>query len=95
MHGDNVGSAGHEFCDVAERVDNHQVDIEQQIRHSPECFHNGHAKREVRHEIAIHHVNMQGPCAPHFQPGNLAGEICEIARKQRRQNRVGLLTKLR
>ena len=56
--GDDVAPGLGEGRDIGIDRRDHQVNVEGQRGVWPQCAHNIGPDREIRHEMAVHHVNM-------------------------------------
>jgi hypothetical protein len=62
------------------------VHIERLPRVASHRFDNHRPERDIRHEAAVHHVDMNPVGAARIDGANLVGEIPEIRRQDRRRN---------
>ena len=58
VEGDRVAARIDEFVDVAARLRDHQVRVEGQARDAAERLDGSRAEGQVRHEVAVHDVEM-------------------------------------
>ena len=65
---------------IEERVDgrDHQMDVERLVQCAAECLHHGRADREVRHEMAIHHVDVDPVRARFVDRAHFLAELREV-----------------
>ena len=84
MDGDDVGAGFGEG--VEERIDgrDHQMDVERLLRVRPERLHDRGTDRQVRDEMAVHHVDMDPVGAGLVDRANLLAEPGEICREDGR-----------
>ena len=66
VHVDEVGARARERLDEAIRLDDHQVEVERQRRRRAERLHDRRADRDVRDELAVHHVDVNHVGARHL-----------------------------
>jgi len=69
------------------RLVQHQMDIQQEVRHGPDFFDHDGPEREVRHEVAVHDIEVEEIGPGVLDPGDLIGQVGEIRRQNRRGNR--------
>ena len=77
-----------ECFEVARGLRNHQMRIERQPGYLAHRFQHRHADREVRHEMPVHHVEMNQVGAGLFDPANLFAQAREVGGQNRRRNFV-------
>ena len=67
MKGDDVRARVGKIVDVGKRVGNHEVDVKGLVGVGAHPFDNGSAEGEVRHKVAVHHVEVHpvGACLVH------------------------------
>src|SRR3546814_10189421 len=58
MHGDDVGAGLGEGFDIGIDGGDHQMYVEHPVGVGPQGRHHTGAKRDVRHEVAVHDVDM-------------------------------------
>ena len=58
VHQKRVRSGLRKFVDEKIGIENHQVRFQRQARHSSQRLDNHRAQRKVRHEMSVHHVNV-------------------------------------
>ena len=83
VHGARVGAGLGEVVEQVTRVVDHQVAVEVQVGARPQALHHRRADREVRHEVAVHHVDVQ-QVGLRADPVDLGGELGEVGRQDRR-----------
>jgi hypothetical protein len=78
---------------IEKRVDrrDHQVDVERLGRMRPQRLHHRRADRDVGHEMAVHHVDMDPVGAPPRRSRDLLAQLGEIGGKDRGEMRTGLV----
>lgn len=81
MNADLVGPRVGKSLQMALRLDDHQVNVQRQRRHAAHRAHDQRPHRDVRHELPIHHINMN-----QITPGglgflNLLAQPGEIGRE--------------
>ena len=69
---------------VACRVGDHQMHIEWQVGDAATGFDDGEAIGDVRHEVAVHDIEVQGTRAGRFDSADLAFQVAKIAEQERR-----------
>ena len=78
------------FSNVVEegllRVFDHQMNIQFQLRSVPNRLNHRGSKGEIRHKMAVHHIQMKDPCSGFFQDANVALEVHKICSQQGRNN---------
>ena len=86
MNRDPRRSGVDERLDVAIGVENHQVHVERNLGHLVDGLHDQRSERDVRHEMAVHDVQVQQVGATPFDLGDLRCQRGEIGREKRRRN---------
>jgi hypothetical protein len=81
-----IGSGLDKCTEIALRLNDHQVHIKRLLRAASHRFDNHRAERNIRHEAAVHYVNVDPVGASQIDGTNLVGEMCEIRRQNRRRN---------
>ena len=81
-----IGTGLSKVGDIALRLDDHQVHIQRLLRVASHRFDNHRPERDIRHEMAVHDVDMNPVCACRVDGANLVGEVPEIRRQDRRCN---------
>ena len=81
MDRDSGGSGVDEVLEVAIRFLNHQVHVERDGRHLVDRPHDQRAERDVRHEVAVHHVEVQEVGAAALHALDFGCERPEISRE--------------
>jgi hypothetical protein len=61
------------------RIADHQVHVEGQARDLPQGAHDGRANRDVRHEVAVHHVHVDVICAGGLGALDFLGQASEVS----------------
>ena len=59
VHGAAVGPGVAEGLEVAGRLGDHQVGVEEQVGMVPEGCHHGRADRQVGDEVPVHHIDVE------------------------------------
>ena len=79
MEGDDVGTAVRERVDIAFRLRYHHVDVKDQIRSGTDAFDHRHAQGDLRHEHAVHDIDVgiTGTGPGGFR--HVSGQIAEIS----------------
>jgi hypothetical protein len=73
--------------DPALGVLDHQVDVERQRRRAPHRLDHDRPDRQVRHEVAVHHVDVD--VVRRADGGDLLGEPPEVGGQDRRRDADG------
>ena len=79
MHHDLVCTGCGKIFNIGFRMIYHQMAVKKHPGHVPDFFHHRRAKGQVRHKIAVHHINMHPVGAGLFYLPDLvsqAGKIC-------------------
>ena len=85
-HEQRIGAGPGKNIEIAFRLDNHQVYIERLLRVASDRFDNHRSERDIRHEAAVHDVNMDPVGASRIDGTDLLGKMPEIRRQDRRCN---------
>ncbi len=64
----------------------HQMDVQRQVGDSPQCRHQTGAESEVRHEVPIHHVDVDPVGSALLDQRHLVGELGEVGAQYARRN---------
>src|SRR5262245_6831500 len=83
VHGDHGGPGLYERLEVTVRFLDHEVNIQGHLHNLPDGLHHRHANRQIRDEMAVHHVHVDEIGTAALHRSNLCSEDAEI----RRQNR--------
>src|SRR6185295_11970828 len=75
---DRVAAGVEVLLDVAGRVGDHQVRVERQSGPAPEGLDGLRPEREIRHEVAVHHIEMDAIGALPLGAGHGVGEVPEV-----------------
>ena len=81
-----IGAGLGEVREIALRLDDHQMHIERLLRGASHRLDNHRSDRDVRHEAAVHHVDMDPVGSRRIDGANLLGEPPEIRRQDRRRD---------
>jgi hypothetical protein len=65
-------------ADVAFRLLDHQVDIEGKLRAFPQVSDHGRPDGDVRHETAVHHVDVDPVCSGPLHGGDFFSKPAEV-----------------
>src|ERR1051326_1667745 len=79
---DHVRAGVEERADVELRLLDHQMTVERQRRRLADGLHDHRSDRQVRHEVAVHHIEVQEVGAG-FDVTNLVAELREVSGKNR------------
>ena len=81
MHQQMIGAGAREGVEIALRLDDHQMHVDRLLGGAPHRLDHHRADRQVRHEAAVHHIDMDpvGP-GPVDRP-HLLAEPPEIGRQ--------------
>ena len=86
VDGENVGPRlGEGVEELIDRRD-HQMDVERLCRVRTQRLHDGGTDGEVRHKMAVHHVDMDPVGAGLIDCAHFFPELCEIGGEDRRSN---------
>ena len=83
MNGDRIGACLDECADVLARIFDHQVRVERQLRDFADRLHHRDADRQIGHEMAVHHVEMDRVGAGCFDLANFVAESSEVSGENR------------
>ena len=83
VHRHHRGARLHERVDVAIRVRDHQVDVERHLGDPLERLHDRRADRDVRHEMAVHDVDVNQIGAAALDGGD---GVCRAPRSRPRES---------
>ena len=92
VHGDAVGAGLGERLEVAVGIGDHQVQLEREVGHASQRPHGVGAEGEVRHEDAIHHIDVQPFGTTALERGDGVGEVPEVGGQHARGQRDGAVT---
>ncbi len=81
VHQDLIGSGFDEHGRVTVWIRDHEVYIDGHARDFPERSKNRRTHREIRHEMAIHHIEMEHPATHSFELPDLVAQAREICRE--------------
>ena len=83
VEGNRIGPGLGEPLGVAVGVRQHQVDVEAEFDGPADGGNHVGSKRQVRDEVAVHDVDMQGVAARGLGPPGAVREVAEIGGQQR------------
>jgi hypothetical protein len=83
VNGHNLGSEPAILLERLLGLLDHQVHLERHGRRLPHRLDHNRPVCELRHEAAVHHVEMQSLGPGLLEPLHLAGQVAEIAEEQR------------
>ena len=86
VHRDHRGAGVGERLDVAIGIRDHQVDVERHRGDALERLDDRRADRDVRHEVAVHHVDVNQIGAAALDRGDRVAERGEVGREDRRRD---------
>ena len=86
MNRDSIAAGLKKIIEIPIRIGNHQVGIKRKIRQPPQRRNHHGAIREVRHEVAIHHIQMQQARTGIVQQLDLSPQIAEVTLQHRRSD---------
>ena len=78
MHRDDVGRMLQIPGKLFERVGNHQVHVERQLRDLLQAGNKRHAERKIRHKMTVHDIDMHEGGTAFFDFGHITGHIHEV-----------------
>ena len=79
MHGDDIGAAVRKFREIPVRILNHEMHVEDPVRHRTERADHRHAEGDRRNEGTVHHVDMDILRAGPVHREDVIGKVCEIS----------------
>ena len=82
MIGTGLGKGG----EMAFRLDDHQMHVERLLRAAAHRLHDQRPDRDIRHEAAVHDVDMNPVGAGRLDGANFIGKMSEVRRQDRRRN---------
>ncbi len=82
MHRHTVCAGAREGLEELTGVGHHEMAVEEELSVAADRLDDGRPEGDVRHEVAVHHVDMQ-PVRPSLDRGDLVGEDAEVGRKDR------------
>ncbi len=82
VDGDAVSTRTDEITDVADRIGDHQMNIEKQLGVRTEGGNDRGAERDVGDKDAVHDIEMQPICTCRFHGGDVCLKICKVCCKQ-------------
>jgi hypothetical protein len=99
MHGDDVGASLGEGFEIRVARRDHQMHVDGFFGQRPQRLDDRRADRNVRHEVPVHHVDMDPVGAGRLDRAHFLAEPREIGRQDRGCNyqgpRHGILQKVR
>ena len=72
------------------RIRDHQVHVERNLRHFLDRLDYRRADRKVRHEMSVHHIDMEQVGTGSFDSRNFVGQAHEIRGEDGRGNQRGM-----
>ena len=84
MHGDDVGAGLGEGLEIGVARRDHQMHVERLLGVGPDRLHDVRPDRDVRHEVAVHDVDMDPVGAGGIDGADLLAELREIRGEDRR-----------
>ena len=81
MEGNEVGAAFFEVGDIFLRLTDHDVDIKKQAANGADAPDDRHPEGDIRHKVAVHHVDMEPVGAALFYAVQFVGQAGKIRRK--------------
>ena len=78
MHGHDACAAVAHLGDELLGLDNHQVHVQWLVAQSLHMFDDGKAKRDVGHENAVHHVEVQQVGLAAVDHIDVLGEVAKV-----------------
>ena len=81
VHARDVGARFEKPRQLVERVVDHEVHIERDVRQLRELLHHGNAHGEVGNEMPVHHVDVDIARARLLDHADIAAEVHEVSRK--------------
>ena len=84
VHREDVGPQIGKGLDVPVGVDNHQVHVQRLLGMSSNGLHHGHAKTDVGHKHAVHHIEVEPMRIGGIDPFHIALKVGKIGGEKRR-----------
>jgi hypothetical protein len=81
MDRDDAGARPGERLEISVRLGHHQVDVQGQPGHTPHRGHHRRADGEVRHEMPVHHVEVDLVGAAPLDRGDSVAESGKVGRQ--------------
>lgn len=81
MHGDDVGACLGEGFEIGIARRDHEMDVERLLGDGPQRLHDVGADGDVRHEMPVHHVDMDPVGAGRLDGADLFAEAREVRRQ--------------
>jgi hypothetical protein len=78
----HIGAGLDERPRIAVRLLDHEVHLDGQAGDAPNRLHRINAQREIRDEMAVHHVDVEGIDLRRLQPLHLGLDLTEIGGEQ-------------
>jgi len=89
VHGEVVRAGLRERLDEVLGPDDHEVRVERKPRHLSDRCDEGGSHREVRDEVAVHHVDVEQVCPGRLGRADLITEAVESRAQDRRRDLDG------
>ena len=86
MHRDDVGAGFQKPRKLVERVADHQMDVERQLRDLLQLLDHRNAHGEVRHEMPVHDVDVHIARPALFDDADVARQVHEVRRQDGRSD---------
>ena len=80
MEGDHLHPSLRQILEVDFRMLGHEMHIERKCRMLSEGFDDGASEGQIRHEMSVHHIQMDKIRAALFDILQFGRKICEISR---------------
>ena len=84
MESDDISAAGRKLLDIADGIDDHQVDIENLAGGTADGLHHGHAEGNGGDEYSVHDIDVEVGSAALFCRFDVFLEVFEIRREHGR-----------
>jgi hypothetical protein len=91
---DRIGAGGGEPLDPTGGLDDHEVNVDREIGCGADSLYDRDPDADIRHEDAVHDVDVDKVSAGRFDRGDLLAEPAKISRQDRRSNRDAISTQL-
>ena len=82
VHCHDAGTAVAHLGNELLGLDNHQVDVKRLLAQTLNMFDDGETERDVRHEHAVHHVEVQQVGLAAVDHVNVFGQVAKVGRQQ-------------
>jgi len=88
---ERVGAGLDELVQKEIGIRDHQMDLERKLGHPPKGLDDRRAHGQIRHEMSVHHVDVDPVGSSLFRLGYLLAQPCEVRGENRRGELHGVL----